>query len=363
MAKIKKSLRETHPEIADMWVYEFNGELTPDDVSIHSDDDVYFQCKENSKHIFKKHIRKMVSSRDGHVIGCIYCGPNAKMAFPGETDLLSVIKEAKGMWDFEKNTLDPTTVLPNSNKYAYFKCEMGHSTYRKIEDFSHSPCCPECQKQDTLLVNNIPQTKEFWDFKKNSDLVLDKLIQSATDMAWFKCPKCDYEWNASIKLWRKHSYCECCGFDGKDYRKTDKKIVTLKMKEPESVELWDYNKNGTQTPDSLTWHSNFNAYFKCKLGHVFQRPISEMFRNEEFRRCIKCNPKRKNVGLQNENLFDKCMEAEKMWDYELNKSLSPQTLTTKSKENAHFICPQGHRFKSKIDLFVKSPICKHHNVI
>jgi hypothetical protein len=35
MAKIKRSLRETHPEIADMWVYGLNGELTPDDVSIH----------------------------------------------------------------------------------------------------------------------------------------------------------------------------------------------------------------------------------------------------------------------------------------------------------------------------------------
>ena len=86
MAKIKKTLRETHPKIADMWVYELNGELTPDNVSIHFYDEAYFQCKDNSKHIFKKHISKMVSSRDGHITGCIYCGPNAKMPFPGETD-------------------------------------------------------------------------------------------------------------------------------------------------------------------------------------------------------------------------------------------------------------------------------------
>lgn len=358
MAKNKKTLRESHPEIAGMWVYELNGELTPDDVSIHSHTEVYFQCRENPKHIYKKPITAMISRRDNHIINCIYCGPNAKVPFPGETDLLSVVKEANYMWDYDKNTLDPATVLPESNKFAYFKCEFGHSTYRKIQHFSHSPYCIHCQKLNTLLVSNIPQTKIFWDFDKNIGVELDNLIQSSRNMVWFKCPECDYEWNVTITLWRKHSYCSCCGFDGKYYRKINNIITTLKMKAPEVVELWDYDKNSKQTPNSLTWNSNFNAYFKCNLGHEFNRPIRSLFNNDEFRGCIICNPKFKIIYPNDRELFTECMEAKEMWDFELNRDLSPQSLTINSKETAHFICSNGHKFETKINLFAKNPICK-----
>ena len=363
MAKLSKTLRETHPEIADMWIYELNGDLTPDNVSIYSDKEAFFRCDHNPKHIYKKHICNMVSRRDGHITGCIYCGPNAKEAFPGETDLLSVIKEAKDMWDYDKNDIDPTKLLPKSNKYAYFKCEMGHSTYRKIQDFSRSPSCPECQKQKSLLENTVPQTKEFWDYKKNIDIELGSVVQSANEMVWFKCPECDYEWKCTIQLWRKNAYCACCGFDGKDHRSIDEKVITVKMRAPEIVDAWDYEKNSEQTPDSLTWKSNYVAHFKCKSGHVFQRSISEMFRDGKFRGCIVCKPRRKSICLGKNALFSRCLEAKEMWDFELNQSLSPDTLTMSSTEVAHFVCSEGHKFECKINLFTKNPICRQCDLI
>lgn len=358
MAKIKKTLQESHPEIAGMWVYELNEGLTPNDVSIYMDKEVYFQCKENPKHIFKKPISGMISRRDKHILRCPYCGPNAKVAFPGETDLLSVIHEARYMWDFENNTIDPKTVLSKSNKFAYFKCELGHSTFRKIQDFSKSPGCTECQKERTLLVNNIPQTKKFWDFTKNVCVDLNSLVQSTRDMVWFKCNKCDYEWNVSINLWRENSYCSCCGYDGHNYRTIEKDIITLKRKVPEIENFWDYGKNGYQTPNSVLRNSNYNAYFRCNLGHKFNSFIKDLFINDEFRGCSVCNPRPKKISPNKKLLFEQCLEAKDMWDYELNKELSTQSLTISSKKNAHFICLKGHKFETKISLFYEHPICK-----
>ena len=106
-----------------MWAYELNDpNINPDNIGPGSEKEVYFKCLDNPKHIFPKRISKMTSHRDGHNLGCIFCGPNAKIPFPGETDLLSVIDKAKLMWDYEMNELDPTMLFPYSNKSAYFKC-------------------------------------------------------------------------------------------------------------------------------------------------------------------------------------------------------------------------------------------------
>lgn len=87
--KAKKfiTLREFNPEAADMWAYDLNGDKTPDTVGGYSEDTAYFRCLKNPKHVFQHVIVKMRSSRTNENIGCIYCSPNAKVAFPGETDL------------------------------------------------------------------------------------------------------------------------------------------------------------------------------------------------------------------------------------------------------------------------------------
>lgn len=51
--KPKKTLREINPEAAEMWAYDLNpSEMTPDNISGHSDKEAYFRCLKNSKHVF-----------------------------------------------------------------------------------------------------------------------------------------------------------------------------------------------------------------------------------------------------------------------------------------------------------------------
>ena len=51
-----KTLRELNPKAAEMWYYELNGDMTPDNIPGKSGKLAYFQCKKNPKHIFKKKI-------------------------------------------------------------------------------------------------------------------------------------------------------------------------------------------------------------------------------------------------------------------------------------------------------------------
>lgn len=358
------TLRELNPEAAEMWCYELNGNMTPDTVSGYTDKLAYFRCLDNSKHIFQKRISKMTSFRDGHSIGCIYCGSNAKIPFLGETDLLSVIPEAKNMWDYSKNELEPTKLLPKSDKRAYFKCNKGHSVLRKIADFSRSPFCPECAKQSILLINNAIYTNLFWDYKKNKDIDLNSLIQSARQMAWFKCPDCGYEWYCQTSFWNKTRHCKCCGFDGKTYQPVANDIVTLRMAIPEIINIWDYESNGDNTPDSLSKSSNYKASLICQKGHKYERRVYDMFKEDgSLKACPYCNEKRKKACDGVSDFFTVCPSGREMWDFELNKDLDPTKLSPNSGVKAHFKCSKEHRFQMKIQQFFHRPYCRKCNWI
>lgn len=303
MKKITTSLRQINPEAAKMWAYDLNGDLTPDNVGGCSETEVYFRCIENPKHVFKRRIAKMTSHRDGHNVGCPYCGPNAKTAFPGETDLLTVCKEAADMWDFDLNTdMDPTKLLPGSGKKAYFKCKKGHGSYRKISDFYRLPKCPECEKKQTKLVYQFPNTRLFWNNIKNTDVDLEEIIQSSRYSADFSCPNCKYEWVAQISYWNKHRYCPCCGFDGSEgsierNRELLAKnpIITFKMDNPAGADMWDYDANGDVTPDNISKGSSYYAHFICEKGHKFQRTVYNMQKDGELIGCPYCNSTHKKA--------------------------------------------------------------------
>jgi hypothetical protein len=73
---------------------------------------------------------------------------NGSYAIPGENDFLTVYPESKDFWDYDKNSsLNPTKLLPNSNKKAYFKCkECDHIFSKSIYHFIKKPKCPYCNK-------------------------------------------------------------------------------------------------------------------------------------------------------------------------------------------------------------------------
>lgn len=198
-----KTLREMNPGAAEMWAYDLNGDMTPDNVSWSSEKTAYFRCQQNPKHLFSKKICKMTSYRDMHNVGCMYCGPNAKVAFPGETDFFTKVPEAIGMWDSTQNDIlgfNPEELLPHSSKKAHFVCSNGHDEFRTISDFTKSPSCQTCCR--SLLIN-APNTIIFLNEKYNTTENVKDFIQSDSRAIELACPNCNYTWSWTANLWRK----------------------------------------------------------------------------------------------------------------------------------------------------------------
>ena len=54
-----KTLRDINPGAAEMWAYDLNGDMTPDNVSGSSEKTAYFRCLNNPKHLFDRKICKI----------------------------------------------------------------------------------------------------------------------------------------------------------------------------------------------------------------------------------------------------------------------------------------------------------------
>ncbi len=360
-----RTLREANPGAADMWCYDLNGDMTPDNVSFSSDNYAYFRCIDNPKHLFHKKIRKMTSERDMHNIGCIYCGPNAKITFPGETDFFTKVPEAVHMWDFAQNNLlglVPEELLPYSSKKAHFICVNGHDEFRKISDFTKSPSCQTCNK--SLLIN-APSTSLFLNEKYNTIENLKDYIQSDKRVLKLACPYCDYTWSWTANLWCKRQYCPHCGYDGTEgscekntFVKEMYHIVTLRDANPEMAVAWNYEKNGDATPDNTRGHSNHKFFFKCANGHDFDIELYNLYDKDGS--PIGCPFCRRRTRIATDGINDletKVSKILEFWDFESN-DISPDSISAQSSYEAKFKCPKGHRFTRKVCLFSADPQCK-----
>lgn len=70
---------------------------------------------------------------------------NVKLANEGVNFVNTYLYESKH-WDYEKNTLKPQDVLPNSNQEFWFNCECGKSFSVSPANIKHGIWCPDCRE-------------------------------------------------------------------------------------------------------------------------------------------------------------------------------------------------------------------------
>ena len=66
-------------------------------------------------------------------------------------------------WDWEKNTLDPSTLASQSNQKAWWKCKYGHSWQAKINNRYNGRGCPICRYR---LKTSFPEQAIYFYVKK-----------------------------------------------------------------------------------------------------------------------------------------------------------------------------------------------------
>ena len=200
-----------HPHTAAVrWHPVRNGSLTPDAVPAGSHKKAVWLCDRG--HEWEASVVSVTGSQSG----CPYC--TGKLAIPGETDLKTVRPDVLTEWDFGKNTLDPSAVLPSSHEKAWWTCEKGHSWQATVFSRTREKAakCPYCTGRLVLsgyndLATLHPKLMAEWHKTLNGALHPENVTPGSNKKAWWVCHE-GHVWQTAIysRTRKKATGCPVC---------------------------------------------------------------------------------------------------------------------------------------------------------
>lgn len=275
----EKSLLFINPKVAKQWDYEKNYPLTPEEVFANSSESAYWICEKG--HSWKAIIGSRAKENGN---GCPYCSNILLLA--GYNDLATLRPQLLEEWDYEKNNCKPNEVFPKANIKIYWKCRKGHSYLYNLASKTSGKGCPYCDGKKPVVGKNDlatthPQLIKEWDYKKNGDLSPISIKAGSNKAVNWICSKCGYRWTARIFTRAKGQGCPRCAGKVPFVGKND-----LATTHPELSMQWDYEKNGSKTPQTISHGSRYNAFWKCPIcGYSWQAPVCSRTNGRHSHSC------------------------------------------------------------------------------
>lgn len=218
---IHKSIKYTHPEIANEWHPTKNEDLKPENYSKGSEKQVWWFCKdtcsEGCRHEWKASINHRTRYKN---TGCIYCSNNSPENLCIHTSFVKTHPEIYKEWHPIKNgDLKPENYLSGSSKKVWWLCKnittcgCPHEWEAAIGDRCSkrrgSRGCPYCSKPSKKICIHEsikythPDIIKQWHPTKNGVLKPENYSKGSNDSIWWLCPNkckygCNHEWFASI---------------------------------------------------------------------------------------------------------------------------------------------------------------------
>jgi hypothetical protein len=340
MRKEKKSLAETHPEIAKQWHLQKNGDLTPNDVTPGSGKKVWWKCEKGDDHVW---VASPKHRKNG--TNCPICSNRIILKSNSlQFNYPQIAKE----WHPNKNgVINPFKVSPGSNKKVWWKCEKGddHEWLETINARVKGNGCTICSNRKVVPSNSLSTTHaeiaKEWHPTKNGDLIPEDVVIGSSKKVWWKCEKGDdHEWEAVLYS-RINSGCPIC---------TGRKVVlsnSLKTKNPKLLKEWDFKKNNGINPDKIYYSSTTKVWWKCEKGDDHEWQASVQTRNNGVG-CPYCSGQKVSSTNSFSNIYP---GLTKMWHPAKNGNLSPKNFTSKSsKSKVWWKCEKGddHEWQTTI---------------
>ncbi|QUA52196.1 zinc-ribbon domain-containing protein [Aristaeella lactis] len=343
----EKSLAFCYPEIARQWLYEKNGDVTPE--KVNSTTDKWFWWKCDKGHEWRNPVVRRTSAHSG----CPYC--SGKKLLKGYNDLETRYPEVAKWWDNEKNVpLRACDIMPGSVKYYWWICEKGHSYQCKPNvKTGKGTGCPICS--NSMIVSGInsfadlyPKHYAFWNKDLNEGVCPDKISAGSMKTCYWKC-SVGHLWKEKVAAFsRRKPECPFCsglwlltGFND------------LETEHPDLIMDWDYDKN-TIKPSEVRSNSTVPAYWKChSCGYEWRNQIRR--RAIDGAACPICcytdkvvTSRMKTLLSSGRSLAERFPEIAAEWDYDNNNGRTPENVTFGSNLMASWICPKGHKYKARV---------------
>lgn len=290
----KNDLLSVNPSLASEWDYEKNKGIRPEMVTSGSSKKIYWIGKCGHKWM------ATIASRNSGV-GCPVCARVDKgvkiraTAVRKHGSLKENDSELLRDWDYRKNTIfGPDEITLQSHRIVWWKCHIcSYEWEAVIRNRVKSKKCPNCSniKQSPKKVKRTPITLAIgnpkiafeWHPTKNGELTPLDVSAGSHKKVWWKCVN-GHEWEASPN--HRTSKIRNC-----PYCCANPRVLTgvndLATLNPKLVREWNYEKNGSLTPDKITASSSRKIWWKCALGHEWKTSVNHRNDGSGCPRCAK----------------------------------------------------------------------------
>ncbi|MCK4345758.1 MAG: zinc-ribbon domain-containing protein [Bacteroidales bacterium] len=204
----QNSLKARRPDLAKEWHPSKNGEKTPENTTIRSHKEIWWQCKKNPNHIWPATPSNRSRKSGGD---CPICS-NRLLAPDGSNSLLNVYPELAELWHPTKNgSLTPDKVVAGGETVYSWKCPKGsdhewpssiHRIRRNMKRHSGTGC-PVCRGlkvvKSNCLATTHPKIVKYWDYEKNEELTPYKVTAYSNKQVFWKChiiPR--HQWKGTV---------------------------------------------------------------------------------------------------------------------------------------------------------------------
>lgn len=333
-----------HPELMSEWNWDENNKngTIPSKLGPVSSSIASWKCNKCGN-VWNASISNRVRMHSG----CPYCA-NQK-AVPGLNDLASQKPELLKEWDYQKNTITPDSIVASSSKKAWWICSKGHSWQASPRNRDRNGC-PYCSNHKVLIGFNdfattCPDAAKEWDYDKNEGKLPTQYTKGSETRAWFKCSH-GHSWKVRIAERGKGHKCPYC---------SNQKVLVgfndVFSANPNFKKEWDFEKNASVSPYSITSGSNKRVWWLCaKCGCSWKASIGSRARGTG---CPVCGAKKTTLNRLKNNatkngLFMLYPNLANEWDYMKNIDIDLSLISFASNRFAWWRCSKGHSFRTRI---------------
>lgn len=333
----KRSLAVLFPDFTEEWSEK--NESSPDTVLPGSSLKAIWNCAK-----CHREYRATVANRTKQHSGCPYCAGK----LPTEENNAAVLyPHLLAEWDSEKNDKSLYELLPNTKYLASWICRnCGYrwETMLYNRASSKGSRCPVCARtiptEETSLAAKNPALAALWHPEKNGDTTPDKVMAQSNKQWWWRCEK-GHEWQGSPNSMTKTDPSRLCPYCN------NRKVCPencLETVNPSLAAQWHPEKNGSLTPQDVTFSSPKGVWWRCSRGHTFRASVYS--RNIQHTGCPYCI----NLKVSADN----CLEAvfpilAAQWHPSKNGTLTPRDVTAQSSKNVWWRCERGHEWKTQVN--------------
>jgi hypothetical protein len=267
------SLGVQNPGLAAQWHSTRNGTLTPEDVLPGTNKKVWWRCDKGHEW------QAMIASRSAGN-GCPICNAESQSSFPEQVIFFYLGQRVECENRSRVSGIEVDVLIPDLSVGVEYDGAYFHGNRKNT-------------KRARLAQHGVALIRVIEDSENTSDKTLGEIrcIPNSDYSYLTRVIEILFEWilssTVNVDIDRDR------GAILARYVSTEK-ANSIAVKCPDSIKLWNTNKNGVLRPEHFSYRSNKRVWWQCEKGHEWIAPPADIFSGK---RCPYCSGHRTLPGF------------------------------------------------------------------